>query len=158
MKNCHVVCDYCGKDAALVAGDVIYPSNPQAHHRMFWFCKPCDAWTATHENSPTHKPIGRMANAQLREARKRALMAFNPLWLAGHGMFLQANLLVSKSYCVGVAYKWLADRMGITTKTCHIGSMNEQQCEQAKRICQSLGNELLVRFQNELSSKSRIQD
>lgn len=158
MNHCHVVCDYCGKDAVLVAGDVIYPSNQHAHHKLFWYCKPCDAWTATHENSPTHKPIGRLADARLRDARKRALQAFNPLWLAGYSMMEQARNGISKAECIGFGYKWLAERMGITTKTCHIGSFNDQQCDQARKICQSLGNELLVRFQNELSNKRRIQD
>ena len=156
MKQCSVTCDYCGRQAELVDGSVVYPGNERVVGKFFWFCKPCDAWTATHENSPTHKPLGRLANGELRESRKRALSAFNPLWMAGYAMLSQAGHTGSKTHCIGIAYKWLSERMGMSTRACHIGVMNPQQCDQARRICQSLGNELLVRFQNELSKSTGL--
>lgn len=137
-----------------MGGDRVYPDDPRAHGKKFWHCEPCDAWTATHENSPTAKPIGRLANAELRAARKQALAAFNPLWLAGFAILAAKG--ASKSYCTGIAYKWLSERMGITQKTCHIGSFTPEQCKQARAICLALGNELMTRFNNELTGTKGI--
>lgn len=61
-----VVCDYCGADAKLVTGDVIYPHRHDLRARRFWQCVPCDAYVGTHANSLNHHPLGRLANAELR--------------------------------------------------------------------------------------------
>ena len=37
-------CPYCGKDAALVTGDKIYPHRPDLYDRNFWLCTACDAY------------------------------------------------------------------------------------------------------------------
>lgn len=140
-------CDYCGECAVLVTGDVVMPKIHKVHLKHYWFCKPCDAWVACHENSPTLKPVGRLANADLRAAKRATHGAFDVLWMAG---FLRQSRTrgdaASKSDCISVAYSWLAERMGLPAKVCHIGSFNVDQCNQAQQICENLGNELLKRY------------
>jgi hypothetical protein len=69
----------------------------------------------THKNSKEHKPLGRLANAELRAAKKRAHAAFDPLWKSGHMKR-------------GSAYAWLSDTLGIDKKDAHIGMFDVERC------------------------------
>ena len=142
-----VTCTYCGNEAELVMGDVVYPSNKRVHHKHFWLCEPCDAWVACHENSPSLKPIGHLANKELREAKREVHRVFDVLWQSGYLRHLQERGdFASKSLCTGIAYKWLAERIGIPARNCHIGVFTIEQCRQAVKICENLGNELLLKY------------
>ena len=113
-----VTCDYCGVDAKLVTGDVIYPHRLDLRAKRFWHCAPCDAYVGTHENSPQAAPLGRLANSELRALKQQVHAAFDPLW-RGHG--------TSRTEC----YRWLARAMGIPSRECHIGMFNPQRCRDA---------------------------
>lgn len=126
-----VQCDYCGQDAALVPGTVIYPHRPDLKHRRFWHCAPCDAHVGTHRNSDG-KPLGRLANAELRRAKIAAHAAFDPLW--------RAKVLrdgCSKSKARGAGYRWLAKQLGIDPKDCHIGMFDVEMCERVVDVVNS---------------------
>lgn len=110
-------CPYCGQAAELVGGDVIYESRPDLAARKFWLCRPCNAWVGTHANSPRFAPLGRLANAPLRAAKKRAHAAFDPMWEAEDATMNRHQ-----------AYRWLAGKLGIPPSLCHIGHFNESQC------------------------------
>lgn len=107
-------CDYCGKPAELVTGDEIYPHRPDLSRLRFWRCEPCDAHVGCHRG--TTRPLGRLANAELRRAKMAAHAAFDPLWKSGR---------MSRSE----AYAWLADRLGIEADVCHIGMFDVAMCE-----------------------------
>jgi hypothetical protein len=111
-----VICDYCGKEAKLVPGSDIYFNRPDLAQNMYWECLPCEAHVGCHKNSPTHKPLGGLANKELRKKRGEAHAAFDPIWKHHH---------MSRNH----AYMWLSSKLGIPMKLCHIGMFNSGQCD-----------------------------
>lgn len=67
---------------------------------------------------------GRLANAQLRDAKMAAHSAFDHLWQ--HGPMKRAD-----------AYAWLADQMGIQRGRCHIGWMDVGDCGRVVELCRA---------------------
>ena len=109
-------CPYCGNDAELTTGYKVYPHRLDLADLKVWACFPCDAWVGTHKNSPTHAPLGRLANAELRKAKMAAHAAFDPWWKSGRMTRREA-------------YKKLADLMGMDPKDAHIGMFDVEQCK-----------------------------
>ena len=115
-----MICSYCNNEAELVNGDVIYPHRPNLHHLRFWQCAPCDARVGCHEG--TERPLGRLANAELRQAKMAAHAVFDPLWKGGP---MTRN----------TAYGWLADQLGIPRTECHIGMFDVDRCRLVVALC-----------------------
>ncbi len=115
------LCPYCGEPSKLVSGLVIYPHRPDLEDRWFYLCKPCDAFVGTHKGTKT--PLGRLANAELRRAKKEAHIAFDPLFELGK--FKTRHL----------AYEWLAKELDIPLKKCHIGEFDVDTCKKVIIIC-----------------------
>ena len=65
-----VICPYCHKPADLVGGQTLFPFRPDLAGKYFWVCTPCDARVGCHGVGT--KPMGRLANAQLRLAKTEA--------------------------------------------------------------------------------------
>jgi hypothetical protein len=117
------ICD-CGQMAIYrLRSDHLYRRD----YGPVWECAPCQAWVGCH---PDGKPLGRLANASLRRAKQAAHAAFDPKWHA-----IQREEQCSKSRARGVAYKWLADHLGIDVRDCHIGMFDEVQCQRVVEIC-----------------------
>jgi hypothetical protein len=112
-----VLCDYCGYRADLVTGKAIYPHRPDLAGKLFYRCLPCKAYVGCRPG--TCRPLGRLADAELRLAKTAAHQAFDPLWRFGD---------MSRSD----AYKWLAKRMNIPPAQCHIGMFDVAQCQEVK--------------------------
>lgn len=122
-----VTCPYCQKPAALVGGSKIYPLRPDLFDLKFWRCFACRASVGCHKVgayfwlrgkkvvSDGTIPLGRLANAELRAAKRAAHDALDPLWKNGH-MNRQA------------AYSWLAHKLGIPPEDCHIGEFDVDRC------------------------------
>lgn len=111
------ICPYCGKKAKCQDSSVIYGRS----YGPAWICPDfprCDAYVGCHPG--TKAPLGRLANKELREAKKNAHSAFDPLWR-------------SKKMTRSEAYKWLAEALGIEQAKCHIGMFDVEQCE--KVVC-----------------------
>jgi hypothetical protein len=120
-------CPYCSTQAALVTGQHVYPHRPDLFGLKFWACTPCDAYVGCHKEGAWMKingmkvvsdgtlPLGRLANAELRQAKQAAHAAFDPLWKA-QGMTRRD------------AYSWLARQLGIRFDDCHIGMFDVDQC------------------------------
>lgn len=70
MRKVH--CDYCGRRAEYVDSKVIYGKS----YGMIYLCRNCMAYVGVHKGSD--KPLGRLANAQLRHWKKEAHAAFDP--------------------------------------------------------------------------------
>lgn len=147
-------CPYCGKHSKLVTGERLYPGKDKVAHKHFWLCEPCDAWVGCYENSATLKPVGRLANAELRAAKRAFHGAFDILWMVGYERLSRLNDgRVTKHDCISTAYKWLAAHMGINIKDCNLGLFDVAQCMQAKTICDNIGNELLHKYRTEGNAK-----
>ena len=104
-------CPYCNKEAIWTENKAIYGKN-YGRSYMSYYCKPCDAYVGCHNN--TRKPLGTMANAETREARKLAHLLFDPLWKNG---------IMSRDK----AYKKLSNHFG---KEIHIGESDIKTCQE----------------------------
>ncbi|KAA5604441.1 hypothetical protein F1188_16160 [Roseospira marina] len=120
-----VPCPYCGADAELVTGAVIYPHRPDLARKHFWRCAPCGAWVGCHKNSRRHAPLGRLANAELRRAKNEAHVAFDAIWRGG--IMPRAK-----------AYAWLAEKLEIDRDACHIGMFDTDACDRTVRVCREI--------------------
>lgn len=114
-------CVYCHEPAKLVTGREVYPHRPDLFAKQFYACLPCGAWVGCHPG--TTKPLGRVANAELRQLKMKAHAAFDPLWKNGAGNR-------------GKRYGWLAQRLGIEKHRCHIGYFSEDECRRVIAICE----------------------
>jgi len=123
------ICPYCLSKAELCDSSEVYRRS----YGMIWLCRKCDAYVGTHKNSKDHKPLGRLANAELREWKKKAHAAFDPLW---QRKIVRDNCSKSKARKAG--YKWLADQMGVKFSNCHIGWFNVEECKKVVQICEAL--------------------
>lgn len=109
-----VICGYCNNPAALVGGDTIYPHRQDLKSKLFYLCKPCDAYVGCHPGTST--PLGTLADLELRRARSIAHNAFDPIW---------RSRLMSRTK----AYKWLAHALNIDHGVCHIGMFDAATCK-----------------------------
>jgi len=117
-----VFCPYCHERAKIVFGTTIYPHRPDLADKMFYQCAPCDAYVGCHPN--TDRPLGQLANAELRKVRREAHMAFDPIW---------KNKLMSRTR----AYDWLSRSLGIPKHRCHIGMFDVDLCKKTVEVCRS---------------------
>lgn len=110
------ICPYCNTQSELVMGNVVHPHRPDLNSIYFYLCEPCNAYVGTHKGSTTS--LGTVANAELRAKRTQLHHLFDPLW--------QDGTMTRQE-----AYRWLADRMGIKKKQCHIGIFDIRACIEA---------------------------
>lgn len=105
-----VTCPYCDGPAVLVDSAEVYGRS----YGKMWLCRPCKAYVGVHKG--TDKPLGTLANAELREWRKRAHAAFDLLWK-------------SRRMSRGKAYRKLMQIVGVCHENAHIGMFNIEQCK-----------------------------
>jgi len=70
-------CPYCGNEATYGPNEGWYGKRYGKSYMAYW-CKPCDAYVGTHNN--TTKPLGTMANKELRQARMAAHANVDCYW------------------------------------------------------------------------------
>lgn len=112
-----VACPYCGQEAVFTDSSEVYQGQS---YGMIYLCRPCEAWVGVHKG--TDRALGRLANRDLRQATMAAHAAFDPFWKTG---------VMTRS----VAYCWLARKLRINPKDCHIGMFDEAQCWRVVSIC-----------------------
>lgn len=112
------ICPYCGAAAVLRDSIVIYRVRS---YGMIWICFPCNAYVGCHKNSKDHAPLGRLANAELREWKMKAHAVFDPLWKTG--------TMKRKE-----AYKHLAGLLGISPGDTHIGMFDVDMCKKVIEV------------------------
>lgn len=122
-----VICPYCNKQAKLVDGSAIYPHRHDLYAKKFWLCKPCGAYVGCHAANNGYgngsRPLGRLADAELRAAKLKAHAAFDPIWK-------------TTGIARGKAYAWLAEELNINSKDCHIGMFDVAQCNAVIAACE----------------------
>lgn len=118
-------CPYCHKEAVFADGRKIYPHRPDLHDKKYYLCSPCNAYVGCHPS--TDKPLGRLANKELREAKMKAHSIFDPLWK-------------SKTMKRSHAYEMLAEKLGITKNQCHIGMFDVDTCKRVVEVLYMIDN------------------
>lgn len=118
-----VGCNCCRQGPVeIVRNSVIY-GREYGEWPYAYLCRHCGAYVGMHPF--TAIPLGTLANAGMREARKRAKAVFNPLWQ--HGGMTRNE-----------AYAWLAAQLGIAdVGYCHIGWFDEAMCERVVEACRN---------------------
>ncbi len=119
-----MTCPYCGQPPVLVSGVVIYPHRSDLWDKSFWFCPPCGAYVGCHPG--TVVPLGRLADKELRDAKMAAHAAFDPLW--------KRNSEGQRMRSRRAAYRWLAEKLGVSIDHCHIGQFDVEQCRRVVEI------------------------
>jgi len=117
-------CQYCLKDAEFVDSAEIYHG---ISYGMVYLCRGCDAYCGVHKG--TDKPMGSLANKELRELRKECHALFDNRWkvkLIGNAE--------SKSKIRNAEYQWLADKLGITKEECHFSQMSLELMKQSLQL------------------------
>lgn len=117
-------CPNCAGVVKLVSNAEIYGVEYGEWPWAYRCIRPgCDSYVGLHPF--TAIPLGTLAQAPTREARKRAKAIFTKLWQrsGGHAMTRSE------------AYLWLAQRLGLPPRQCHIGWFNVATCEQVVEIC-----------------------
>ena len=103
-------CPYCGKEAKYIDSKEKYNGKSFG---MMYICWNCDAYVGTHKKSGNpEKPLGTLANAELRELRKQAHALFDPLWKSGKMKRKEA-------------YKYLQENTGVK----HISWTDVESCK-----------------------------
>lgn len=113
------ICPYCKGTTKTVSQEFIY--GRKFTGRAIICCSNfphCDSFVGTHDDGTA---LGRLANNQLRNAKKEAHKYFDKLWHLG---------LMSRSEC----YEWLQDELGIPDEYCHIGMFSVKTCEKVRTL------------------------
>lgn len=105
-----MICPFCGKEAVWCENKAVYGKNYGKSY-MCYLCKPCDAYVGCHNNSK--KPLGQMANREMREWRKRAHAVVDPLWK-------------SNKYKRSTVYARLSEAFGYPV---HVGESDIETCK-----------------------------
>ncbi len=113
------ICPYCKGKTTHESSSSVYGRD----YGMIYVCHPCKAWVGVHKG--TDKPLGRLANAELRAAKEEAHEWFDLLW---------KDKLMSRKR----AYAWLSKQMGIPEECTHIGMMGVDSCRRVVEIVKRL--------------------
>lgn len=113
-----VYCDYCGGRAEYADSSIIYGKS----YGMIYLCRKCNAYVGVHKG--TDRPLGRLANAELRHWKKAAHNAFDPLWKYGKFRGYRTT-----------AYRWLSKCLGLPVEKTHIGMFDIDLCKRVIQIC-----------------------
>jgi len=125
------ICPYCGKPTEYVDSSVIYGNS----YGMIYLCRDCRAYVGVHKD--TDQALGRLANAELREAKKEAHFYFDQI--------AKTNLInkIWKKHIPNMsnrnkAYLWLSNQLGIPREICHIGMFDIESCYRVIELCKPL--------------------
>lgn len=111
------ICPYCKGETEFVDSSEVYRES----HGMIYLCRPCKSWVGIHKDSE-RAALGRLANAELREWKKKAHDAFDPIW--------KSNLKSREQ-----AYDWLSEKLGVPRHYTHIGFFGVETCKKLVAIC-----------------------
>lgn len=110
MPDKEMFCPYDGTPAEWVNNSRIYGKSYGKSY-MCWLCPTCGAYVGCHNN--TRKPLGTMANRELRNWRMHAHSHIDPIWKDG-------------ALPRGVVYAILHEQFG---RPIHIGEADIETCK-----------------------------
>lgn len=111
------ICPYCKQPTEFVDSSEVYRES----HGMIYLCRQCRAWVGIHPDSES-AALGRLANAELRDWKKKAHAAFDPIW--------KSNLMSREK-----AYDWLSEQLKVPRHYTHIGFFGVETCKKLVVIC-----------------------
>ncbi len=126
-----VHCDYCGEEAMLKDDTFVYRGRSYGGKVWVCQCQPGWSWVGCHKHGEGNKPLGRLANKELRQWKIKAHEYFDPIWKENN-----------KRYARKKAYQWLSRKMDIPFSECHIGMFDVDQCKKAVELCKARLEEL----------------
>lgn len=136
------VCPFCSSSVSLVDSAKVYRRS----YGFIYLCDRypyCDARVSCHRGSD--KPMGTLANRELRRWRSLAHRQFDPLWKTGIFTSRQA------------AYKWLARAMGLPPALTHVAMFDKKQCQRVIDVVQQfqqIANSSLKKQENKMEPKA----
>lgn len=110
-----IICPYCGAMAVLRDGTYVY--GDRSRGEMLYVCSnypKCDSYVGVHHG--TDRPMGTLANAELRNKRIKTHRLFDQIW--------QSKLMTRKE-----AYRWMEYFMGLSKRDSHIGKFSDYRCQ-----------------------------
>ncbi len=122
-KKNTVYCPYCGAKAKLRPATAVYGDATIDRTTYVYLCDrypKCDAYVYAHPK--TKKPMGTLANGDLRNHRILAHRAFDQLWKSG---------IMSRTD----AYHWMRKQLGLPADQAHIAMFGEYMCSLLIRLC-----------------------
>lgn len=121
MKKNIVKC-HCGAHAMLRPASVVHGDKAKGEYLYVCSRYPaCDSYVGVHEK--TRKPLGTLANRELRGKRIQAHRVFNQLWMSGMMKKWQA-------------YKWMQAKLGLNSDQAHIAKFSEYMCDELISLCE----------------------
>lgn len=126
------ICPYCGEKSEIIESKELYGKD----YGKMYICKPCDAYVGTHKIYSIPVALGRLANKELREAKKLAHGFFDQLWKTQKGIAKMTdwfNQLEDKPVKFHSfrqrAYLWLSKVMDKPLSHTHIGMFDMEECD-----------------------------
>jgi len=115
-------CRYCGSPVRLGTHAEVYQGRSFGDWPYVYRCVEdrCGAYVGLHPK--TDLPLGTLADARLREARRRHKAPF-------------VSLKRLMGWSDHQAYAWLADRLGIPLRDCHWSWFEVNDCQAAGALC-----------------------
>ena len=126
QQNAKLYCPYCGGLAVLRPAEYVYGERNLNPDNYLYVCSgypSCDSYIGVHKKSM--RPMGTLANGDLRHKRIEAHRALNKV--------VQAGIMTKHG-----AYIWLQNRLCLREKDMHIGMFSEYRCEETIRECNIL--------------------
>lgn len=121
-------CPYCSAPIAIVDSSVLYNGRSYGWAYICSSYPKCDAYVGCHPG--TKRPLGRLADKELRLAKTAAHKAFDAVWKENAR---QRGLSPKEARRRG--YAWLADALRILRTECHIGMMDVETCKRVVELC-----------------------
>lgn len=115
-------CLYCGSPVGISGNEAVY-GKPYGRWPWIYLCAggSCHSYVGMHPF--TNIPLGTLADAKTREARKITKELFNRLWGRGEGRMSRAE-----------AYEWLCAQLDMPPGECHFGWFDVQTCRRAYKV------------------------
>jgi hypothetical protein len=111
IATIEVICGYCGNEASCVSSLHWYGRDYKSY---VWTCPSCDAYVGTHKGSK--KPLGTLANGELRKLRSSAHEVIDFYWKNRRGN--RSNV-----------YLKLSEYMQLPSAQTHIGMFDNEKCQ-----------------------------
>lgn len=131
------VCPYCNAETKVVPMEFIYGTVYSFGNDIICCSNfpECDSYVGTHSDG---RPLGRLANKNLRNAKRMAHSAFDKLWKEG--------LMKRKE-----AYKKLSNFLKIQPEYTHIGMFKTSTCIKVAEWSENMFNKLNKNYESTIN-------